>query len=174
MTAEEQRKKRTEYSKAWRAKNIDRARELDRQSYKRCGSQYAKRAEYYKTKAKERRTSLGSANVTTLHCDWRERYPKRYLLNKAKTGARSKGLEFSLTEEDLYIPLVCPILGIDLVVFNRKGTSAANTMSIDRIDSNKGYVPGNVMVISWKANRMKQDLSIDMMKRFIEVYEHQA
>ncbi len=56
---------------------------------------------------------------------------------------------------DIDIPERCPILGIPLA----RGTQKQNdrSPSIDRIDNTKGYVPGNVQVISLKANRMKND-----------------
>lgn len=37
-----------------------------------------------------------------------------------------------------------------------------HTISLDRIDSNKGYVRGNLQLVSWSVNKMKQDLSEDL------------
>ena len=47
------------------------------------------------------------------------------------------------------------LLGIELDYFAevRKEASA----SFDRVDNTKGYIPGNVLVISWRANRIKND-----------------
>ena len=56
------------------------------------------------------------------------------------------------------IPEFCPILGIPLI---RVGTIATdNSPSIDRIDSTKGYIKGNVQVISKKANTLKNSSSL--------------
>jgi hypothetical protein len=54
------------------------------------------------------------------------------------------------------IPIVCPILGIPIIkeVTNKLGPKTTSP-SIDRIDNSKGYIKGNVQVISNKANVMK-------------------
>jgi predicted Zn-ribbon and HTH transcriptional regulator len=77
------------------------------------------------------------------------------MLRRAKSRAKLKGIEFSLTAEDVKIPAVCPILGIKLE--HIKGQSGGHDASpaLDRIDNSLGYIKGNVMVISNLANRMK-------------------
>lgn len=81
--------------------------------------------------------------------------PWKVLLTNAKSRAKKKGLDFSITES--YIKSIwvdrCPILGIDLVVSANRCQD--NSYSLDRIDSTKGYVEGNVMVVSYRANVIK-------------------
>jgi hypothetical protein len=86
----------------------------------------------------------------------------------AKRGARLRGLEFSIQIEDLTIPEVCPIFGIPL----EKGINnrVAASPSIDRIDNTKGYVPGNVWIISWRANRLKCDATLEEMETLVHVW----
>lgn len=70
-------------------------------------------------------------------------------------------MEFTITLEDVVIPEMCPVLGIPLV--NNKETgkrSSPNSASIDRWDNSKGYVPGNVRVISHRANSIKRDAAL--------------
>lgn len=65
-------------------------------------------------------------------------------------------MEFTLTLDDIMpLPLLCPVLGIEL----RKGTHSGDdhSYSLDRTDNTRGYVPGNVAVISRRANRIKND-----------------
>ena len=80
----------------------------------------------------------------------REVDDKRRLLNNARGRSKRKFIEFSIDRDDINIPNVCPYLKTKFV-FGDYNTS----MSLDRIDPNKGYVKGNIQVISSKANRMK-------------------
>jgi hypothetical protein len=54
------------------------------------------------------------------------------------------------------LPVTCPILGVK-IDYAAKRTLNAFSPTLDRIDNKKGYVPGNVRVISHRANRLKQD-----------------
>lgn len=77
----------------------------------------------------------------------------------ARPRARRDGLPFTLTREDLLpLPTRCPVLGIK-IDYERKPIRGAHedSPSLDRTDSEKGYVPGNVRVISSRANRIKND-----------------
>lgn len=60
--------------------------------------------------------------------------------------------------DDLVIPTHCPLLGIELDQFH---PNLDNHCSLDRIDSTKGYVRGNVMVISHRANRIKSNATAE-------------
>lgn len=90
--------------------------------------------------------------------------PEKLLLDSARGRARRAGIEFSLTEEDIKFTDRCPILNIPMK-FGVKGPSR-NSPSLDRLDPTKGYVPGNVQVISFKANTMKNDATAEMLLDF--------
>jgi hypothetical protein len=77
------------------------------------------------------------------------------MLKAAKIRAIKKGLSFSITEKDILVPSVCPVLGIPLYV--SKGRYHAGSPTIDRIDNALGYTPKNVAVISYRANSLKSD-----------------
>lgn len=97
----------------------------------------------------------------------RTKDPIRHLLYKAKQRATVKGIEFNITKEDLFIPEKCPILGLTLI--NGAGTGRLlkdDIMSIDRIDITKGYVKGNVQIISYLANKMKQNATKEQLLNF--------
>jgi hypothetical protein len=83
--------------------------------------------------------------------------PVKRLLAVTKYRARKRGIPFDLTEEDLAIPRFCPVLGIPL--YRAKGARAQgpNSPTVDRIDPEKGYVRGNVLVVSAKANQIKSN-----------------
>ena len=83
----------------------------------------------------------------------------RTLLGKAKYRAKMKNMEFTLTLEDLVIPETCPILNIPLGVSEKM--PGANSASIDRLDSKKGYTKDNINVISNRANSIKSDATFE-------------
>lgn len=92
----------------------------------------------------------------------RLRDPISRLLARSKCRAKKVGLEFSITAADISsLPTHCPVLGIPLRSGVRSKDAGYYTdpccYSIDRIDSSKGYVPGNVAVMSFRANSLKND-----------------
>ena len=80
-----------------------------------------------------------------------------------RAEAKRTGLDFNITIEDLQVPEKCPYLDIPLVL---TGPVCDNLISLDRIDSTKGYIKGNVQVISMKANTMKSNASIEELVTF--------
>lgn len=101
----------------------------------------------------------------------------KHTLGQAKRRATKDGRDFDITIEDLLpLPTVCPVLGIEL---NYAGTKVRgfvdNSPSIDRIDSLKGYIKGNVQIISWRANRVKSDASVEELEAVIKYMKgHQS
>lgn len=89
---------------------------------------------------------------------YRNKNREFYILYGAKHRAKKRGLDFSITREDIFIPDVCPLIGIPLC--KDEGPLRDGSPSLDRIDPQKGYTPDNVWVISNKANRMKNDSSL--------------
>lgn len=81
------------------------------------------------------------------------------LFMSAKARAKKKKLEFSIEYQDVYIPEICPALGIKIDKFledtSQSNESRASSPSLDRIDNSKGYIKGNVAVISYRANIIK-------------------
>ena len=85
--------------------------------------------------------------------DWKANNREKDMFQLAKHRAKTKGIPFDIEISDIIIPEICPILGLPL-----KTTIDGNrdlSPSLDRIDNTKGYVKGNVQVISFKANNMK-------------------
>lgn len=88
---------------------------------------------------------------------YRKTHPERIIWRAAKQRAKNKNLAFDIEITDITIPEFCPILGIPLIIHSGNGTPGGkeNSPSLDRIDNNKGYIKGNIQVISHKANSMK-------------------
>lgn len=80
--------------------------------------------------------------------------------------ANSYGWEWTVTFGELDWPEKCPILGIPIDYFAE--SRMEGSPSFDRIDNNKGYVIGNVQIISWRANRIKNDGTADEHKAIAE------
>lgn len=93
------------------------------------------------------------------------------LWHSAKQRAAMYGVEFSLEKADIVIPAHCPVLKIPLVA--SKGTMTANSPTLDRLDPTKGYVVGNVSVISNKANVMKSNATIEEVRALLQWMESQ-
>ena len=85
-------------------------------------------------------------------------------VSRLQQSAKKRGIEFSITKEDIPTPEKCPYLGIPLKYDNDglQGDSA----SVDRIDNVLGYVPGNIQTVSNKANTMKSVATDDELVTF--------
>lgn len=93
----------------------------------------------------------------------------RYLWEAAKARARVRGIPFTIAVEDIDIPAVCPVLGVPLDLRSRDYVP-----SIDEIVQGLGYVPGNVCVISGRANRIKSDASLKELEALVAYIKIQS
>lgn len=87
--------------------------------------------------------------------------PEKLLFYAAKQRAKSGGLDFDITVADVVIPEFCPVFGTKFVRGDNKLAA-----SLDRIDPARGYVKGNVQVISRLANTMKNDATLEQQVAF--------
>lgn len=88
---------------------------------------------------------------------------KKQMFKRARQRAKENSLEFNITVDDIIVPEKCPILNILLSIGNKKRED--NSPSIDRINNNKGYIRGNIIIVSWRANNLKSDASIDELEK---------
>lgn len=105
---------------------------------------------------------------------WREDY-KRRMIEGAKRRAKKSALPFSITARDLVVPDRCPVLGIRLEPSPRGGGRRDSAPSIDRLVPEYGYVPGNVIVISWRANVLKLNATAEELlavANWLQFMEH--
>lgn len=100
----------------------------------------------------------------------RKDIPLQYIYEMAKARAKYKGIDFTIALEDIPLREFCPILKTKLDIFtNDRNTS----MSLDRVDSSKGYVPGNVDVISTRANLLKNNGTLEEFEAIVKyIKEH--
>ena len=83
----------------------------------------------------------------------------KYLYQRCRRECRYKDLPFDLDLLDVEIPDICPVLGIPLQP--QENGRGWNTPTLDRIVPEKGYVKGNVVVVSWRANWLKSSATME-------------
>lgn len=97
----------------------------------------------------------------------RRENPAKAIWQVAGRNAKARGKEFDITVEDVEKVMmdICPVFGTPM------GFGEAFTKddrpSIDRIDSSKGYVKGNVQIISWRANHLKNDATLEELEKLV-------
>jgi DNA-binding CsgD family transcriptional regulator len=89
-----------------------------------------------------------------------------YMIRNIKYSAQKRNIEFNLDFSQIELPVFCPILNIKLEYFG--DSQKSNHATVDRINNNLGYVPGNIMVMSRMANAMKNEASFGQLKLFSE------
>ena len=139
-----------EYNKKWRESNKEKIKE------------------YNKKRTTERKSESSSKDYRNNKTkEFRENNYEKFLLYQIKASAKKRNLEFNLTIEDIVIPKFCKYTNIELT--KTIGGGLLNSApSIDRIDTNKGYIKGNIQIISHLANKMKSNCTIDELLTFAE------
>lgn len=94
------------------------------------------------------------------------RDPAKYLWESAKARARRRGVPFTIQISDIVIPKTCVVLGIPIDWSTRD-----HAASIDEIIQGEGYVPGNICVVSGRANRIKSDSTLGELKALVAYVE---
>lgn len=147
-------------ARAWHAANVEHVKEqkriyaaLRRDDLNVYKSEWA---QANRDKVKAAKAKWETANPDYKR-EWRRKYRVRYMLKNMRERASQSGRPFALTEDILTQMLmetpVCPVLGIPLV--HGAGRAQDNSASIDCFYPELGYVPGNVNVISFRANMIK-------------------
>jgi hypothetical protein len=88
---------------------------------------------------------------------------KRRIFRNKVHSAKATKWEWNIDFGDIEFPDVCPVLGIELDYTATRVKD--NSVSFDRIDPSKGYVKGNVAIISFRANRLKSDGNKEEFRR---------
>lgn len=99
----------------------------------------------------------------------------RYLYRlwySAKKRAKTRNIPFDISPDDIVIPEICPVLGIKLSL-NRGGGFKDSSPSVDRRIPALGYVKGNIRVISYRANAIKRDATLDELRLLVRFLEEE-
>ena len=93
---------------------------------------------------------------------WKKIVAKR-LWSSAQKRAKVLGREFTISVDDIDVPLFCPVLGVPLL--KSANTLSVSSPSLDRLDNDIGYISGNIRGVSARLNWLKGDLTKDQIKR---------
>lgn len=134
------------YGRHWCARNPEKKRAAE-EKYRRLRPEDAKarKRRYYRRNVEHEKAR---SRV------WYAKNWLRFSLRSARKRALSRGIPFDIVWFDIEIPKKCPVLGIELALGVRGGFKDASP-TIDRVIPEKGYVKGNVAVISKRANTIK-------------------
>lgn len=107
----------------------------------------------------------------------------RWLLERIRSKCKKLSIPFNLVVSDIVIPEVCPVLGRPLKFgvsrtqsYERRGMAPPtdDSPSVDRIDSTKGYTKDNIIVVSWRANRIKGNATPEELVMLADFYTNLA
>ena len=167
---EEARKARKrEYERAWRAANPDKVRETERAWRAANPDKVREMARAWREANPEKNREASRAWCARRITSDPVSYKCAIMLRSAKARSSLKNLAFDITIDDISTPMTCPVLGIELDWRNR--VSASNSPSLDRIIPELGYVRGNVMVISNRANMIKSNATAEELKALVKYVE---
>jgi len=103
---------------------------------------------------------------------YRQKKWEKQRIKGAVHRAKAKNLPFNITEE--YVKsitpkdMICPALGIKM---NTSVEDLDSKPSLDRLVPEKGYVKGNVIVVSFRVNRIKTDATPEELMKVAIFYE---
>lgn len=168
-----------EAKKKWVAANPDRARaykqahrEAHRDEYREyCKAYYAKNAERFRDASRQYR-EVNLEKVRLKEKDYYTAHPEILLFKGARVRAKRWGLPFNITAADVKACIPkdgrCPITSEP---FERGvGKVGPRSMTLDRVEPSRGYVRGNISVISHLANTIKQNCTDPNVFRRIADY----
>jgi len=133
--------------------------------YKKCHDYYKANREKEIARAQRSNARKDRAEENKRKREAIRKNPVAYMLWTVKSRAKIRGIPFNLTHEDIIVPSICPVLGIPM--FIGSGIATGNSPSIDRINSNFGYVKGNIQIISNRANTIKSNATLDELKAVV-------
>lgn len=148
---------------------------------KNCG-ETAPEAFYTSSKSRCRQCILSKYHNDPLHkaamkeqaAKWQDDNMLQYRLTSASARSARKGIAFDITIEHLEMLWtdclgLCHYTGKPMVLSK---DSKRDSVSIDRLDSGIGYVPGNVVLCRSSCNTMKSDMSeAEFAGAILDLYE---
>lgn len=164
-----------EYDKKYRQDNKSERKEYSKKYYQANREKILdKNKKYYQDNKEKIRDTQRKYNINLYNI-------KKYtdismpFLNKKIGYMRDRGNDVTLTAEELLelIPkdLKCPVFGTKFSFGEGNDWKFKQySMSVDRIDNNKGYHKDNVVIVSSKANTMKSSATLKELYQVADFY----
>lgn len=137
-----------------------------------------KKAKKRKAKWEKRRRAKIKANPILLKkarqyakihmCKSRRENPIMHMLIRARARAKRLNLLISITTKDIKLPKICPVFGIYLKINSKRAEDSSP--ELDRIDNFGGYTKENIVVVSRRANRIKNNSTIEELGKLYKFY----
>lgn len=89
------------------------------------------------------------------------------LLHSSRGRATKHGIPHTITLSDIHIPDICPVLGVPIVL-ERNNIYAP---SLDQLTPRKGYTPDNIIVMSRRANVLKNNMTLEEARLLVGFLE---
>lgn len=172
ISNEEKRKRHNEKSRRWREANPEKHLEAVRKSRSKRIETLGREAVLAQHAAIQRKRREDKPDQVRDYERSRRIVNRRsWMIKQIKARAKVRGIEFDLTIEDLReLPESCPVFGFPLDYTRTK--AGFNSPTVDRIDNSKGYISGNIIIVSRKANTMKSDGTVSDMLALYEFYRN--
>lgn len=100
---------------------------------------------------------------------YRRKDYRQYMLHRMKFRAAKLGVPFNIECSDIPLITHCPVFGFELKAGD--GFATLTSPSLDRIIPELGYVKGNIIVISHKANMIKSSATPDEVMQVAEFFK---
>ena len=94
---------------------------------------------------------------------WEKKNPAYIMYHNAKARCKGTDIPFDITFRDISIPTHCPVLGHPF-----EGASREYGPSLDRVNPKGGYTKDNIAVISMRANRLKNDATLEELEALVQ------
>jgi hypothetical protein len=138
-----------------------------------CKRQYKKKTAVYKKPGRPRKTDLfvGPAKPKRVTFKPENDIERWIVRSKGNKRARQRK-ELSIADYKSLITTHCPLLGLELSYASYTTTRTPdNYASLDKIDPNKGYILGNVQIVSFRANTLKNSATLEELKQIVQNWE---
>lgn len=87
---------------------------------------------------------------------------------RAKASAKRRNLPFTIEKSDIVIPTLCPVLSRVLNRFVGTPETKDSAPSIDRCYPELGYTKENITIMSWRANMLKRDATLQELEQLVK------